>query len=183
MNIPNWLTTIRMIMIPIFVIIFYLPFKHANLVAAVVFAFAASTDWLDGYLARKLKQMSSFGAFLDPVADKLMVAVALVLICSNPLLPYMAIPVAVIVGREIAVSSLREWMAELGKRAKVSVSYIGKLKTVIQMVAIVILIAANPLNENWFLLSGYVTLYLSAVLTLWSMSVYLIAAWPDFDFK
>ena len=183
MNIPNWLTIGRMIFIPIFVVVFYLPFKHAHIAAAFVFAFAGFTDWLDGYLARKLKQASSFGAFLDPVADKLMVAVALVLIVSNPLLPYVAIPVAVIIGREIAISALREWMAELGKRAKVSVSFIGKAKTLMQMVSIFILLSCNPLNENWYLILGYVLLYVSAILTLWSMTVYLLAAWPDFDFK
>jgi len=184
MNIPNILTLIRVGLIPVFVIVYYLPGKWSSLIAAFIFALAAATDWLDGYLARLLKQSSKFGAFLDPVADKLMVAVALVLLVSNPRLPYLAVPSAVIIGREIAISALREWMAELGRRTKVAVSSVGKLKTVAQMLAIILLLAGNPLHDNrLIMLVAYLCLYSAAVLTLWSMCIYLKAAWPDFDFS
>lgn len=181
MNLPNWLTLFRIILIPIFVVCYYLPHDVGAITAALVFMLAAVTDWLDGFLARKLKQASKFGAFLDPVADKLMVAVALVLLVSNPHLPYIAVPAAVIVGREIAISALREWMAELGKRAKVAVGMMGKLKTLVQMAAIPILTASTAIREDWFTWLGYLCLYVAAVLTLWSMLMYLAAAWPDFE--
>ncbi|PIQ44327.1 MAG: CDP-diacylglycerol--glycerol-3-phosphate 3-phosphatidyltransferase [Gammaproteobacteria bacterium CG11_big_fil_rev_8_21_14_0_20_46_22] len=182
MNIPNILTLLRIFLIPVFVVCYYLPFASGPIIAAMVFIVAGVTDWLDGYLARKLHQASKFGAFLDPVADKLMVAVALVLMVSNPHLNYIAIPSAVIIGREIAISALREWMAELGKRANVAVGFVGKLKTAMQLAAIPILVGAIAIQAEWFRWAGYILLYVSAILTLWSMCVYLAAAWPDFDF-
>lgn len=179
MNIPNIITASRISLIPIFVLVFYLPWQFHYLASAIIFGIAAITDWLDGYLARKLKQTSSLGEFLDPVADKLLIVVALVLLVEHYATPYIALPAAVIVGREIVISALREWMAELGKRAHVSVSFLGKLKTVSQMVAIIFLLARKPdLDDIWVRL-GYILLYISAILTLWSMVIYLRAAWTD----
>ncbi len=177
LNLPNILTLARIVMIPIFGLVFFLPVGWAGPVAAFVFALAAVTDWLDGYLARRWEQTSAFGAFLDPVADKLMVAVALVaLVAVNPS-PWFALPAAVIIGREIAVSALREWMAELGKRATVAVSVIGKFKTAAQMIAIIMLLYSEPVLGMPTSALGLVLLYIAAGLTLWSMVVYLRAAW------
>lgn len=176
MNIPNMLTLGRIALIPVFGVVFYLPFSWANVAAAVVFAMAAITDWADGYLARKLNQTSAFGAFLDPVADKLMVAVALIaLLAVNPT-PLFALAVAVIIGREITVSALREWMAELGKRAKVAVNAIGKFKTAAQMIAILLLLYRDDLMGFPVYAVGMILLYAAAGLTLWSMVVYLRAS-------
>lgn len=179
MNIPNWLTLLRILLIPIFVLLFYLPFRGSHLVTAMIFALAAATDWLDGYLARSLAQTSKLGAFLDPVADKLIVAVALVLVVGEQGLPYIAIPAAVIVGREIVVSALREWMAEVGKRASIAVSMLAKFKTAVQMVALILLLAYKPGHTLWLGTLGYVFLCAAAILTLWSMLLYLKTAWPD----
>ncbi|MEK6748154.1 MAG: CDP-diacylglycerol--glycerol-3-phosphate 3-phosphatidyltransferase [Pseudomonadota bacterium] len=179
MGLPTWLTLGRIIMIPILVILFYMPYKWANLAATVVFCLAAATDWLDGFLARRLNQSSAFGAFLDPVADKLMVAVALVLLVQTNATPWFAVPAAVIIGREITVSSLREWMAEIGERAKVAVSWTGKFKTVAQMGAVIFLLYHDPLFGIPTQEIGIVLLYVAAVLTLWSMVMYLKAAWPS----
>jgi len=162
----------------VLVVVFYLPFNNHLLVAAAVFGLAAITDWFDGYLARRLGQMTAFGAFLDPVADKLMVAVALVLLVERHDTQLFTLAACVIIGREIVVSALREWMAELGARTSVRVSYVGKVKTAFQMVAITGLLAINPdTNENWLLALSYLVLYTAAVLTLWSMTIYLKAAW------
>ena len=144
MNLPNILTLSRIIMIPVFVVIFYLPVGWSYLVSAAIFGLAAATDWLDGYLARKLDQSTPFGAFLDPVADKLMVAVALAVLIEEHSAILLTIPATVIIGREIVISALREWMAEIGSRASVAVSYIGKIKTTAQMAAIVGLLAFPP---------------------------------------
>ena len=187
MNIPNGVTFFRILLIPFLVLIFYLPFHGNNIVCAIIFAIAAITDWLDGFLARTLAQTSSLGAFLDPVADKLIVAVALVLLVGEKNLPLLAIPAAVIVGREIVISALREWMAEVGKRANVAVSYIGKVKTTLQMIAVIVLLAYKPgssgLTGLWLGVVGYILLYVAAVLTLWSMFIYLKAAWRDLTFN
>lgn len=179
MTLANQITLFRIALIPLFVVIFYLPFQWSYLVSAIIFGVAAATDWLDGYIARKYDQSTAFGAFLDPVADKLMVAVALVLIVGKHDSAWIAVPAVVIVGREIVISALREWMAELGKRASVAVSYIGKVKTTAQMAAIVMLLAFN--QELYPVLNalGYVTLYVAAILTIWSMVLYLKAAWPE----
>lgn len=180
MNIPNLITFLRILLIPIFVLAFYLPFANNHIVSAVIFTLAALTDWLDGYLARTLSQTSKLGAFLDPVADKLIVAVALVLLVGEKGFPYIAIPAAIIVSREIVVSALREWMAEIGSRASVAVSWLGKIKTTLQMFAVVLLLAYKP-GSDFVLLGffGYILLYVAAVLTLWSMVIYLKAAWHD----
>lgn len=177
MKIPNILTLLRIFLIPVFVIVYYLPYAWGPMAAAAVFAFAAVTDWFDGYLARKLDQASPFGAFLDPVADKLLVATALVMLVDTYSAFWITIPAGVIIGREIVISALREWMAELGKRANIAVSYIGKLKTALQMLSIFIMLGAVPYTTaSWV---GIGALYLASVLTLWSMYVYLKAAWPD----
>ncbi|MFV8817357.1 CDP-diacylglycerol--glycerol-3-phosphate 3-phosphatidyltransferase [Haliea sp. E17] len=178
MNIPNALTMLRICLIPVLVLVFYLPFRNHLLVAAVIFAVAAITDWLDGYLARRLGQTSAFGAFLDPVADKLMVSVALVLLVERHDTILFTLAACVIIGREIVISALREWMAELGERTSVAVSYIGKVKTAFQMVAITGLLAVDPSRDgNWLTALLFVVLYIAAALTLWSMFVYLKAAW------
>jgi CDP-diacylglycerol--glycerol-3-phosphate 3-phosphatidyltransferase/cardiolipin synthase len=178
-NIPNILTLLRILLIPVFVAVFYLPVGWSNIACALVFALAAVTDWLDGYLARRWGQVSPLGAFLDPVADKLMVAVALILLVQAEPAPELALPAAIIIGREITISALREWMAELGARAAVAVSVIGKFKTAAQMVAILLLIYHQPLLGLPVREVGYVLLYVAAALTLWSMMVYLRAAWPS----
>jgi len=177
MNIPNLITVLRVLLIPIFILLFYLPYHWSYVASASVFAFAAATDWLDGYLARRLEQSTPFGAFLDPVADKLMVAVALVLLVQEHGNLWLTLPAAVIIGREIVVSALREWMAELGARAQVAVSNLGKWKTAAQMLALVILLA-HPKAFSFWVVLGYTLLMVSAGLTLWSMVQYLRAAWP-----
>jgi len=175
---PNILTFLRILLIPVLVLVFFIPSQWSYQLSAAVFGLAALTDWLDGYLARRLDQLSLFGAFLDPVADKLMVAVALILLVQdNPSYMY-AIPAAIIIGREIAISALREWMAELGERTKVAVSIIGKIKTTLQMVAILLLLYKVPLGPLPTHTVGTLLLYIAALLTLWSMVVYLRAAWP-----
>lgn len=177
-TIPNILTLIRIILIPVLVIVFYMPGQWTYQLSAAIFGLAALTDLLDGYLARRLNQTSPFGAFLDPVADKLMVAVALVLLVQDNPAPLFAIPAAIIIGREIAISALREWMAEIGARTKVAVSIVGKLKTTLQMIAILLLLYKIPLGAFPAHTVGLVLLYIAAALTLWSMVVYMHAAWP-----
>ena len=178
-NLPNLLTLLRIALIPIFVVVFYLPISWAREAATVIFVLAAVTDWLDGYLARRMQLVSALGAFLDPVADKLMVATSLVLLLQDDPRIVMAIAVAVIIGREIAISALREWMAELGNRTQVAVSEIGKFKTATQMAAIILLIYRDDLWGIPVYTVGLVLLYLAVVLTLWSMTLYLRAAWPS----
>ena len=179
MNVPNSLTLFRIALLPVFVIVFYLPFSWVNIAATAIFGLAALTDWLDGYLARRLKQTSAFGAFLDPVADKLMVAVALVLLVERHPTAWLAIPAAVIIGREIAISSLREWMAEIGQSATMAVATVGKVKTIVQMVALLFLLFREPLFGVFPTYTvGFTLLYVAALLTLWSMAVYLHGAWP-----
>lgn len=181
MNIPNLITVLRVLLIPIFIVLFYVPYQWSYMASSGVFALAAATDWLDGYLARKLRQSTPFGAFLDPVADKLMVAVALVLLVQEHHNFWLTLPAAVIIGREIVISALREWMAEIGARAQVAVSQLGKWKTTAQMVALVILLATPPQLSFWVIV-GYVLLIVAAALTLWSMVQYLRAAWPHLRF-
>ena len=176
MNLPNVLTLCRIGLIPVFAVFFFLPLPWANEIAAGLFALAAVTDWLDGYLARRMNLTSAFGAFLDPVADKLMVAVALIALLVVHPSPFMALLVAVIIGREIAVSALREWMAEIGKRATVQVNMIGKVKTAVQMTAILLLIQGQPIGWLPSFEVGFGLLLVAAGLTLWSMVVYLRAA-------
>lgn len=186
LNAPNLVTYFRIFLIPAFVVAYYLPYHHAHALAMWLFVLAAVTDWLDGYLARKLDQLSAFGAFLDPVADKLMVAAALLLLVAdqNVLAQVLdprvfTVVVLVIVGREITVSALREWMAEVGKRKSVAVSIMGKLKTVSQMIAIPFLLYGKSFMRVNLFVVGEALLYLAAGLTLWSMLLYLRAAWPE----
>ncbi len=179
-NLPNILTMIRVALIPVFVGLFYWPTPRSNLMAAFVFIIAALTDLLDGFLARKLKQTTKFGAFLDPVADKIMVCVALVLIVEyysvhvSEFFPHInllvSIPAMIIIAREITVSALREWMAELGKRAMVAVSWVGKWKTTIQLVSIAGLIWRN---DEVTIYCSLGMLLVATVLTIWSMVMYL----------
>jgi len=178
-NLPNTLTWLRILMIPGIVILFYLPFWWAHPAAGVGFALAGITDSLDGYFARKLGQTSRLGAFLDPVADKLIVAAALVLIVSRDPKWYLVIAAIVIIGREIAVSALREWMAEIGARGRIKVSMLAKYKTIMQIVGLSLLlfrmdILVIPIYKLGLVLTG-----VAAVLTLWSMIQYLGLAWPE----
>lgn len=172
-NIPNTLTTFRLCLIPIFLVIFYLPYQWAFFAAAFVFWLASITDILDGYLARRLNQSTPFGAFLDPVADKVMVSVALVLLVSHYQSLWMTVPAIIIVSREIVISALREWMAEQGKRGQVAVSQLGKIKTAAQMLAIIGLIWQF---QPWMVTLSYVLLYIATLLTFGSMVQYLMAA-------
>lgn len=179
-NLPNILTLLRVILIPVFVALFYYPSELANLWAAIAFVLAALTDLLDGYLARKLKQTTKFGAFLDPVADKIMVCTALVLIVEyysvhvHEFFPHInllvSLPAMVIIAREIVVSALREWMAEIGQRAQVAVNWVGKWKTTIQMVAIAGLVWRD--NEP-MIYASLGMLLVATILTIWSMIMYL----------
>jgi CDP-diacylglycerol--glycerol-3-phosphate 3-phosphatidyltransferase len=186
MNVPNLITLARLLAIPAMVLVFYLPFGWSDLCAAGVFLLAGLTDMLDGYLARRLGQTSRFGAFLDPVVDKLMVAAALVMLVQVHATAWLVVPAIVIVSREITVSALREWMAELGQRASVAVSQVGKIKTVAQIAAITGLLAQKPeiidgeLMFTPFIAMSYALLYLATGLTLWSMFAYLRAAWSGF---
>ena len=178
LTVPTWLTLLRIVLIPVLVLVFYLPYSWTNFAAAFIFVLAAVTDWLDGWIARRYHLYSAFGAFLDPVADKLMVAVSLFLIVQDTPTMWMAIWAAVIVGREIAVSALREWMAELGQRATVKVAALGKIKTIVQMVAISCLLFEEDLLGLPVFVIGEWLLAVAAALTLWSGWDYLRAAWP-----
>lgn len=192
LNIPNILTFIRILVIPFLALVFYLPVTWGHFAAAVLFTLACITDWLDGYLARTLHLSTKLGAFLDPVADKVMVSIVLVLVVGEPQFQFISlnsavyavpvavitIPAAIIVSREIIVSALREWMAEIGKRTSVAVSHLGKIKTTIQMIALVVLLYCDPTTNVMIVITGYILLYVAAVLTIWSMMIYLKAAWP-----
>ena len=184
LTLPTLLTLFRIVLLPVIVVVFYLPEyfpatrSWSNLAAAGIFILAGITDWLDGWIARRYNLSSAFGAFLDPVADKLMVAVALFLIVQQNPTALMAVSSAVIVGREISISALREWMAELGQRAAVSVAWIGKFKTMMQIVAIVVCLHQRDLPELRLYRIGEGLLGLAAVLTIWSGFIYVRAAWP-----
>lgn len=189
-NVPNSLTLIRILLIPVFIGILYAPdtwfsMHEKNLIATVIFALAAITDWLDGYFARILNQSSAFGAFLDPVADKLMVAAALVMLIELGRVG--AFVTFIIIGREIAISALREWMAGIGERGSVAVAYIGKVKTAVQMIAILFLLYHDNLDlgmgEINIQFIGRVLIVIAANLTLLSMAYYLKAAWPSMKAK
>ena len=187
LTVPTMLTLLRIALIPVLAAVFYLPYGWTNFATAAVFIFASLTDWLDGWIARRYGQFSAFGAFLDPVADKLMVSTALFLIVQGHPTAWMALWAAVIVGREIAVSALREWMAEVGQRKKVRVASLGKIKTIAQMVALACLLysvsPAKPphpmpwMGEFVFHVGDWL-LAAAAILTLWSGLGYLRAAWP-----
>ncbi|MGH8184180.1 MAG: CDP-diacylglycerol--glycerol-3-phosphate 3-phosphatidyltransferase [Rhodanobacteraceae bacterium] len=186
-NLPTWLTLFRVLLLPVMVVVFYshdailaIPLRAANISAVVVFALASVTDWLDGWIARRWHMESAFGAFLDPVADKLMIAVTLFILVQAHPTALLAVTSAVIVGREITVSALREWMAFVGEGGRVKVQWIGKLKTVMQIVAILILLWERDkhatLLRAWY--AGEVLLVVAAILTIWSGVAYLRAAWP-----
>lgn len=185
LTVPNILTFARIVAIPIFVGAYFLSPDNSNDIAVIIFVVAALTDWLDGFLARKLKEMTTFGAFLDPVADKLMVCTALVLLVSDYTLAenllfgtVFVISILIIVGREVSVVALREWMAELGDRATVATSYLSKGKTAVQMIAIVFLLYGQPIGDFPTLIAGELLLYVAAALTIWTMCIYLRAALP-----
>jgi CDP-diacylglycerol--glycerol-3-phosphate 3-phosphatidyltransferase len=179
LNIPNAITLLRIALIPIFVIAFFLPdFDWKHILLTALFFVAGISDWFDGYLARKLQQQSAFGAFLDPVADKLMVSIAMILLVSAHPGIWMAVPAIVIIGRELAISALREWMANLGDNNSVKVSWAGKVKTFAQLWAIGFILYEKDIGSFSPLFFGYILLYIATLLTLWSMLVYLHAAWP-----
>ena len=186
LNIPNLLTWFRILMIPVFVAVFYvsdetLSLHHKHLISTFIFWLAAVSDWLDGYLARALNQSSAFGAFLDPVADKLMVAAALIVLVKLNLVDVFI--AFIIIGREITISALREWMAQLGESKSVAVSMLGKFKTAFQMLAILFLLYQEPLFGISTLRWGTLLIYLAAILTLWSMVYYLMLAMPQITKK
>lgn len=181
-NIPILLTWLRIVAIPLLIAIYYLPADWAsgqerNLFATLIFIAAALTDWADGYLARKLNQTSAFGAFLDPVADKLMVAAALIVLVQLGRAD--AVVASIIIGREITISALREWMAKIGAAKSVAVSMLGKIKTTAQMAAIPLLLYQAPLYGMNTMQAGEWLIWLAALLTLWSMGYYLRMAWPE----
>jgi len=178
LTIPTLLTLLRIVMIPVLVVVFYLPVEWANTVAVTIFILAGITDWLDGWIARRYGMASTFGAFLDPVADKLMVSVALIIIVQRHPETILALSTAVIIGREVTISALREWMASLGEGARVKVAWTGKIKTILQMVAIGFLLYGESLGVIPVLEIGRWLLVAAAVLTIVSMFTYLRAAWP-----
>jgi CDP-diacylglycerol--glycerol-3-phosphate 3-phosphatidyltransferase len=178
-NVPNTLTWLRIAAIPLIVLFFFMPYHWSDPAAGILFALAGVTDSLDGYFARRLGQTSRLGAFLDPVADKLVVAVALVLLISKDTRPLIVLTAAVIIGREITISALREWMAEIGARRKVAVSQLGKIKTVLQIVGLSMMLYRAPLLGLPIYGVGVVLTELAAAATLVSMIAYLRAAWPE----
>ncbi len=180
LTLPTMLTLVRIALVPVLILLFYIPYHWSNFACVAIFVAAAITDWADGYIARKQGQMSRFGEFLDPVADKIMVATALILLVQRQehFEAIFAIASAIIVGREITISALREWMSEIGERKLIKVSWVGKLKTGFQMTAISFMLYQDNI---WFLPTAFIgelLLYTAAVLTLWSMWTYLQSAWP-----
>ena len=178
LNLANMLTLLRIAAIPVVVICFYSPLDYARPLAAVLFGLAAVTDMIDGWVARKYGQMSRFGEFLDPVADKLMVAIVLVMLVQSQSSWFEDVIAMIIIGREITISALREWMATIGERANVKVDITGKIKTTLQMFGIAFMVYRNDLFGVPIYTIGFVLLVLAAVMTIWSMIVYLRAAWP-----
>jgi len=179
MNIPNTITTFRIVLIPVFITVFYLPYSWAPAMATFIFWFAAMTDWFDGYLARKLEQQSVLGAFIDPLADKLMVVSALLIILTkHPENNWLLFPTLIIISREILISSLREWMSTMDKGKTVAVSFFGKAKTAGQMIALLFLIYEQDIFGLPTYTIGLGLLVLAAFLTIVSMVLYIKAAWP-----
>lgn len=181
-NLPIFLTWLRILSIPLLIAVYYVPESWLSghgrdSIATILFCAAAATDWLDGYLARKLNQTSAFGAFLDPVADKLMVAAALIVLVELGRTD--AIIASIIIGREITISALREWMAKIGAHKSVAVSMIGKIKTSAQMLAIPLLLYVQPVAGIDVMVAGTWLIYIASVLTLWSMGYYMRMAWPE----
>ena len=183
LTLPTILTLFRIALLPVMVLVFYAPFKGANVAAALIFLAAALTDWADGFIARRYNLGTAFGAFLDPVADKLMVGVTLFLLVQENPTPLLAVTSAVIVGREIAISALREWMSEIGQRRHVNVAGLGKVKTVMQIIAIEVLLYQHDLEGFRLFHVGETLLMIAAALTIWSAFVYLRAAWPAMNLK
>jgi len=178
-NLPTWLTVLRIVMLPILIVVFYLDYQWARPVSCFIFILAGITDWLDGYLARLWNVESRFGAFLDPVADKLMVATALILMVEFDHSMWLTIPAIVIIGREITISALREWMAEMGQRGKVKVGWLGKVKTTAQIIALSLLLYLHDFMGLPIYKIGMVALYIATALTIWSMIGYMRAAFFD----
>ncbi len=178
LNLANILTLLRIAAIPVVVICFYSPLDYARPIAAVLFGLAAVTDLIDGWVARRFGQTSRFGEFLDPVADKLMVAIVLVMLVQAQSHWYEDVIAMIIIGREITISALREWMATIGARANVKVDITGKVKTTLQMFGIAFMVWKNPIFGIPIYTIGFILLVLAAVMTIWSMIVYLRAAWP-----
>lgn len=179
-NLPNLLTLLRILLLPALVVVFYLPFEWSRPACGWIFLLGALTDIFDGFLARRLQQVSAFGRFLDPVADKLQVALALILLVDADPVFYVTLPAIIIIGREITISALREWMAEIGSRTQVAVSDLGKIKTVVQMTALTLMLY----NDDLFGVVrtypiGLGCLWAATVLTAWSLWQYLQAAWPS----
>ncbi len=178
-NLPILLTLLRIALLPVIVVIFYLPYDWARPLSSLIFIIAAFTDWLDGYLARLWKQESRFGAFLDPVADKLMVATVLILMVEFDNSPWLTIPAIVIIGREITISALREWMAEMGQRGQVAVGWLGKVKTTAQMVSLAALLYLHDIGSFPTYQFGLGVLFIAVALTIWSMVGYMRAAFSE----
>ncbi len=178
-NFPNCLTLIRIALIPILVLFYYLPWQYSSFFCAFIFVFAAITDWLDGFIARKYKLETKFGAFCDPVADKLIVVIALLLIVEAYNSFILTLPAVVIVSREVLIAGLREWMAHQGKSNLVAVTYASKVKTFLQMLAISLLLYSCNNLYGYVGLIGIGTLFIAALITLWTMCVYIVSAWPD----
>ena len=176
LTLPTALTLLRILLMPVLVVVFYLPYDWSRPACSILFGIAGATDWADGYLARRLNQQSRFGAFLDPVADKVMVAVVLVLLIEAHPHAWVTLPAMIIIGREIVVSALREWMAEIGQRKVVAVSFVGKLKTTAQITALILMLYLEPLLGLPIFEMGTVLLYVAAALTMYSMLIYLRAA-------
>ncbi|MGI9325679.1 MAG: CDP-diacylglycerol--glycerol-3-phosphate 3-phosphatidyltransferase [Pseudomonadales bacterium] len=178
MNWPTLITFARILLVPVFALVYLAPNPTTYLVAAALFALAALTDWLDGFLARRLGQETRFGAFIDPVADKIIVITAILLLIGHHATPILTVPGIIIVGRELVITALREWMAEINRRGLVEVAWLGKIKTALQMVAVIVLLANAPDPRDAWVWLGYGLIYIAAIMTLWSMAVYLHAAWP-----
>ena len=177
-NLANIVTLIRVALVPLVVLLFFAEFTGHHLWAAAIFTAASISDWLDGYLARKLNQTSEFGAFLDPVADKLLVALTLILLVADYATAWFILPVSLIIGREILISALREWMAGRGHRDVVAVAFAGKVKTTVQMIAIIILLASDPAGPAILWQTGYELIYVAAAHSLYYMVIYFRGAWP-----
>lgn len=182
MNLPIWLTLFRLVLIPFVVGLLFVQLPGFNVAVAILFGLALATDWLDGYLARRWNQTSAFGAFLDPVADKLIVCAVLVMLVYRDPHYFVALPATIIVGRELTVSALREWMAELGQRGVVAVGPLGKYKTALQMLAIFLMLF-DLYDQRWLYIVGVTMLAVAAALTLWSMAIYLRQAWPTLSME
>lgn len=178
-NLANGLTLFRIALLPVMVVVFYLPYHWTHLAAAAIFCLAGVTDWADGWIARRFKMTTAFGAFLDPVADKLAVMTALLLVVQSHPTVFLTLVSIVIIGREIAITALREWMATAGARASIKVAFIGKLKTTFQLVALLCLLYQEPIAGIPVFTVGEVLLAIAAILTLSSGAMYLVAAFRE----